>query len=847
MIDSLVAALHRTHLEPTAKELADALWLATYLDSSKASKKANARHSAASGPAPPSSPAQEKNASPEAAPEAESETSKSESTPIYSSTEAKTKKQGAGRRPFKVPAAASLPGMLDIARALHPLMGRVPSRTEFVLDVEATVNNVAESGIWRPVLQGVPERRFDVALIVEQCLSMLVWQQTIAELRGLLERYGAFRDVQTWGLAEDSGKIRLCTDRGYARFYNPRELVETNRRRLILIASDCVSPAWRSGAMAKLLNLWKQNNLVTIVQMLPRRLWSNTGLADAVIMDAYATGTVLPNIQVKSTVFSPKADEKTAKIPLVTLERESLTAWARAVAGRSGAATPCVALKLHGSGDRQPEPFYTAKADLPSTQRLEHFRASASSMARKLAEYLAATPLTIPIMRLVQQTMLPDSRQIHLAEVLLGGLLREPAGTRKSDPASLKYDFHLGVRSLLLDAVPAGDMLRIRKAVSDYLASRLDRGLNFSVLLADLSITDGAKLDVQSQYFATLETGRLHKLGRLAKRMEQHMAVKPPVIDDSLFKEERIVPGGSFIQRLRRVAQKVTTLAAKTLRRLEENYEHFANGVEQSLDRIDAILREDVTTTWERLDQRIRRITVTMLTRLKVLEQKAGQDAKSSDPQNIEQINEEIEKLESELAQMETFEKEQEAPQSSLDELLDHEKIKEFEAELARMDTADTPELAQLSEAEREKEIARQRALEEEAKELEVELDSIMYSRITPEEVKKFNAELEKIENFEELDFTPVAEEKNDFSEHRDLEEAAKLEVELDEIMRHEPDAAELEQFYTELGQTDNAGTQELQQETATLKKFEAELKKTPQTEALGYVICLMFNPKSPR
>src|SRR6266545_329964 len=57
-----------------------------------------------------------------------------------------------------------------------------------------------------PVFTPAAERWFDVALVVEDAPSMVVWQQTIRELTMLLERQGAFRDVRRWRLRIEIGK-----------------------------------------------------------------------------------------------------------------------------------------------------------------------------------------------------------------------------------------------------------------------------------------------------------------------------------------------------------------------------------------------------------------------------------------------------------------------------------------------------------------------------------------------------------------------------------------------------------------------------------------------------------------
>ncbi|NEQ87777.1 MAG: hypothetical protein F6K26_49700 [Moorea sp. SIO2I5] len=101
---------------------------------------------------------------------------------------------------FKVPAAVALRNSLALGRALRPLMRKVPSATETILDEEATVYQIAESNIWLPVLKPASERWLELALVVEKTSSTAVWKQTIIELQHLVKHHGAFRDVRTWEL-----------------------------------------------------------------------------------------------------------------------------------------------------------------------------------------------------------------------------------------------------------------------------------------------------------------------------------------------------------------------------------------------------------------------------------------------------------------------------------------------------------------------------------------------------------------------------------------------------------------------------------------------------------------------
>jgi hypothetical protein len=219
MITSLISTLRTKNIEPTAEELADALWFAMQIRPFVAPATAPSTDKISPVPqdkpalppdtydAPPtqnSSPSTETpvetpkypkyETRPPSVPDTKPQPAESRS--IYPRTAKQTGSQPIGSRPFRTPAATMLPGVLSLERALRPLMRRVASRTHYILNEAATVQQIAEQRIWLPVLQGAPERWFEVALVIDDSTSMEIWRPTIAEWRVLLERHGAFRNIQ---------------------------------------------------------------------------------------------------------------------------------------------------------------------------------------------------------------------------------------------------------------------------------------------------------------------------------------------------------------------------------------------------------------------------------------------------------------------------------------------------------------------------------------------------------------------------------------------------------------------------------------------------------------------------
>ncbi|NEP29239.1 MAG: formylglycine-generating enzyme family protein, partial [Moorea sp. SIO3I6] len=95
----------------------------------------------------------------------------------HKSTDKSTEKTVSEGIPFQAPAARALRQTLALARALRPLMRKVPSQTQTVIDEEETVTQIVEKKIWTPVLKPAPERWLDLALVVEEFRSTVIWQE----------------------------------------------------------------------------------------------------------------------------------------------------------------------------------------------------------------------------------------------------------------------------------------------------------------------------------------------------------------------------------------------------------------------------------------------------------------------------------------------------------------------------------------------------------------------------------------------------------------------------------------------------------------------------------------------
>ncbi len=497
MIERLIIELGNAGFDVTAEEIADLLWLAAQVDPGPASiSEARSPEAGRRSVSPPENLrlAEAK------------KTLTLKNLPwlprfTYRVTVADEVPSGTLQRATSayIPGGSALPGALELCRALRPLQRRVAARYAEEIDEFATAHRIAEARLWLPVLRPARERWLSLALVVDSSPSMGLWRPTVDELKRLLQTHGAFRDVRIWALDTGRKDCPNLVARPGGQVRSHQELLDPTGRQLILVVSDCVGPAWYGAALKDLLQGWSRRQPMGVLALLPQRLWRRTGLVNASIVQvrpgmAFETA---PHRLASLPAAGADATDRLVGIPITSLEPDSETrkpelfaAWARLVAGVAGSQAPAMLLfpdddvgrAVAAKRVRAPENHRKLRPE----DRLVSFRTTASPLAYRLACLLSTVPLSLPIMRLVQHVLLPESRQSHLAEVVLGGLLRRVDPTLSdSDPDRVRYDFYPGVRELLRDGVDVADAAWVRHLLSRYVTSRFGRVASFAALVAD--------------------------------------------------------------------------------------------------------------------------------------------------------------------------------------------------------------------------------------------------------------------------------------------------------------------------------------------------------------------------
>ncbi|MGW5863399.1 SAV_2336 N-terminal domain-related protein [Streptomyces sp. NPDC055239] len=384
--------------------------------------------------------------------------------------------------PLRVPEDKALRQELLIGRALRPLKRKRPSRWRQELDEAATAAALAETRLPDVVMRPARERWLHLALVVDGGLSMLLWHRLAADLRTALQRLAAFRSIRVLGLDTRTSDVPLLHGRPFetgGSTMPPNVLLDPTGQTLVLVVSDGLGSAWRRGSMHDTLLEWATSGPVAVLHTLPPALWDGSGIqADRWQATTRRPGGANTSWEITDRVLpAGVADFSGVPIPVIEPAAESLRDWSLLLT------SPGTTVELPLLARPQRHAPITPGREVRGVQ---HFRDAASPEAYRLAAHLAAvSPLSVPVMRLVQSAVPWRAPVAQLAEVFLGGLMHPyPAPVPGPLPAKHRiFDFTEETKTALLDAVPSSELLRTGRAIGRRLEQLAGRSPDFPAWL----------------------------------------------------------------------------------------------------------------------------------------------------------------------------------------------------------------------------------------------------------------------------------------------------------------------------------------------------------------------------
>jgi hypothetical protein len=396
---------------------------------------------------------------------------------------AASQSEGTPGQRVKVSGAPAIARRLEFDRSLRALRGRYPSKYRQELDIEGTVAATCEARQCVPVLHAARDRWLDVVLIVEQSPTMRVWQETAADWRDAILRAAAPRTL-TVAWLEWSPKKGLTLKNRRGDPVPSRSLIVPGRASLVFYLADAVGPGWMTAEVPRQLDQWSKDAAVVLLQVLPRALWDLSSLRRGLPVPGRDGTGVRPwrdGVRGLPGVF------------VCCLNPEDIGNLAARLTGRAAGDSAVLPANLACYIDpkfKQSAPAAESDASkVPATEVDEIYRdfvQFGSEDARRVAQHIACVPdghaLTLPLMRLIQRTLVPDAAPWQLAEMFLSGLLYR---TQTPDAASHEpeYSFLGDIRRRLRDDAGAMRRVETRVLLSQYLHARVGKGATFDAVV----------------------------------------------------------------------------------------------------------------------------------------------------------------------------------------------------------------------------------------------------------------------------------------------------------------------------------------------------------------------------
>lgn len=424
--------------------------------------------------------------------------------------------------PFRAPLVRKLYKDNDLIYAFRHFRQKIVSRKQLKLDEDKIADHLVKTDIFRPFYKKSHEKKFSVVFIVDISENMQIWESEIAEFVKDVKNYHVFKNTIVYYVDTTNGTPAFFTNKEKSSKLKSEWYKYTEPNTICFILSDMVSESWSSGNLLGEFLYWQQYFSFAVVQMLPQRLWNSTKLIDASMGKMSSCRKISYNSQIYSRVEEILVSEenelpKLLKIPILNFNESSIDAYGRVI---NSLLNNKIDGALFEKEDFEGEYQYLKLDDeIRAENRLKSFYKYASKISKELLELLAVTPLSLPIIKLIQHKLLPQSTQEHLSEVLTSNIIV------KNQKLEGFYQFYksaneeYGVREELIKKIGAkkafqtivklSNVLKQHSGVFDFLAYVVDH----------TTLKDGHEFNEINREFARISVTVLSEMGGQYKEL----------------------------------------------------------------------------------------------------------------------------------------------------------------------------------------------------------------------------------------------------------------------------------------------------------------------------------------
>jgi hypothetical protein len=302
------------------------------------------------------------------------------------------------------------------------------------------------------------------------------------------------------------------------------------RKRIILVITDAVGPAWKGQPLQRQLASWAHTHPLAILHVQPHPHWNRSALITRPL-NLRSTELGGPNTtfatqipDVETLVPTEPLPDNCIVIPVMEMSKRWIEQWCRLLNSSNWVRQQVIVLpkedKVHPHPALAPQSEQAARdahaprppqqSEPPSAEELVvEFLKKALTDTANLTVLLAAAPLNRHTMQLVATHLMPHTGPEHLAEILSSGLV-QVVGTR--DPGSAPYDrivfdFLPGVRKQLLARQRDGrkDCFKVAEIIDKYLAKAIPAVEGLAQRIQQLSPPDSLEITEENLPYLEVE------------------------------------------------------------------------------------------------------------------------------------------------------------------------------------------------------------------------------------------------------------------------------------------------------------------------------------------------------
>ena len=379
---------------------------------------------------------------------------------------------------------------------------------------------------------------WDLVLIIDTGASMAAWYDSIKAFVESAYKLAHFAHIPVISLhSQGFDPLRPVFD---ATEVGRAGIGDETRKKIILVITDAVGPAWEGEPLKSRLAGWAAVHPLAVLHVAPHPHWSRSALATRPL------NLRSPELGGPNTTFEVQTPDDAALdalvpvepvpadsvvIPVLELSKRWIEQWCRLLNSSKWVSQQAIVVTPDGdTGEvpdgvmradaarvtqpRVPGPRQEACAEPTAEERVVEFLGKALGDTCELTVLLAAAPLNRHIMQLIAYHLMPQTGPEHLAEILSSGLLQV---VNTNDPRSTPYhrivfDFLPGVRMQLLSRQRDGrrDCYEVAQLIDRYLSPAVPEVEGLAVRIRQLTPPDSVDVTYENLHFLEVERDIFH-------------------------------------------------------------------------------------------------------------------------------------------------------------------------------------------------------------------------------------------------------------------------------------------------------------------------------------------------